>query len=254
MDNESDSGIWPTTISGFSPYYLYHAEEVLEDALDEEIKQKYGHLLAMNEGQDSDDQGADDGDDAHGNSKGGKGGPGAATWGGEAYEKQALPKGVDKAFQKFTERVQLWPEQCVRYDFMPGTPMLFTYADSTAQLLLPPNTRQHSYKHTKPSAHRIPRCKACGGPRGFDFQLMPNLLSLLNVTKPEYLSEEEKRASLERKGAQAFDVGMEWGTVLVYSCVADCFGKTQSNDESEEDKSGSRVKYFEEVALAQFED
>lgn len=215
----------------------------------------------MEEGNDSDDQGLDIDDESQGGgSKGGKGGAGSATWGGETYEKQALPKGVDKAFQKFTERVQLWPEQCVRYDFLPGTPMLFTYADSTSQMLLPPNTKQHS-KHTKPSAHRIPRCKACGGPRGFDFQLMPNLLSLLNVTKPEYLSEEEKRAGQERKGAQAFDIGMEWGTVLVYSCVADCFGKasaatktTTTEGEDEEDKSGSRVKYFEEVALAQFED
>lgn len=200
----------------------------------------------MEDGHESDGQGVDYEDDSQGDSKGGKGG--SATWGGEAYEKQALPKGVDKAFQKFTERVQLWPEQCVRYDFVPGTPMLFTYADATAQLLLPPNTKQHSYKHTKPSAHRVPRCKACGGPRGFDFQLMPNLLSLLDVTKAEYLSEQETKASQERKGAQAFDIGMEWGTVMVYSCVADCFGKAAG------DEGDGSVRYFEEVALAQFED
>lgn len=36
------------------------------------------------------------------------------SWAGEAYEKQQLPRGFDKAFKRFTERVSAWPEQCVR--------------------------------------------------------------------------------------------------------------------------------------------
>ncbi|KAG0004047.1 hypothetical protein BGZ80_008730 [Entomortierella chlamydospora] len=241
-DVASESTEWPENLPAFDPHYLYITEEVLEksDSIDDDISQRYGHLLALEEA-------AADGDDEDG---AGGSGSGGATWSGEAYEKAALPKGVDKAFQKFTERVQSWPEQCVRYDF-PGVPLLFSYSDRTAQSLLPPNVTQHS-KHTTPSAHRIPKCPACKGPRGFEFQLMPNLLSMLDVTSKKYLSEEEKQSLKERKGAQVFDIGMEWGTILVYSCVEDCFGMKAQNEESSSDNQ--KVKYFEEVALVQFED
>ncbi|KAF8983730.1 hypothetical protein BGZ46_009692 [Entomortierella lignicola] len=232
---------WPESPSSFDPHYLYITEEVLEKAnsIDDDISLRYGHLLALEEAAANDDDNED-----------GTGGNGA-SWSGEAYEKAALPKGVDKAFQKFTERVQAWPDQCVRYDF-PGTPLLFSYSDRTAQTLLPPNATQHS-KHTTPSAHRIPRCPACKGPRGFEFQLMPNLLSMLDVTSKKYLSEDEKQSLKERKGAQVFEIGMEWGTILVYSCVEDCFGKKAQSEESSSDNQ-HKVKYFEEVALVQFED
>lgn len=218
---------------------------MLEDSktVSDDIAEKYSHLLALEEANQ------DDGDDDE------KGGPGGAGWSGEAYEKASLPKGVDKAFKKFTERVQAWPDQCVRYHF-PGSPLLFSFSDPTARTLLPANASQHS-KHTAPSAHRIPRCPACKGPRGFEFQLMPNLLSLLDVTSKKYLSEEEMKALKERKGAQVFDIGMEWGTILVYSCVDDCFGKSVAKKAAggvEEDGKVPAVKYFEEVALIQFED
>ncbi|KAF9903262.1 hypothetical protein EC991_004034 [Linnemannia zychae] len=242
-----ESGPWPEKPAAFSPHYIYITEEVLEDskAINDDIARKYSHLLALEEAnQDNEDD---------------EKGAGGANWSGEAYEKASLPKGVDKAFKKFTERVQAWPDQCVRYHF-PGLPLLFSFSDPTARLLLPPNASQHS-KHSAPSAHRIPRCPACKGPRGFELQLMPNLLSLLDVTSKKYLSEEETKALKERKGAQVFDIGMEWGTILVYSCVDDCFGKDAANKkktagdgDEEMDTKVPAVKYFEEVALIQFED
>ncbi|ORZ29044.1 programmed cell death protein 2 [Lobosporangium transversale] len=249
-DTVEEPSTWPENPVGFDPYYLYITEEVLEDShpLDDDISQRYSHLMALEEAANRNDASEEDGEDSIS----------AATWSGEAYEKAALPKGVDKAFKKFTKRVQSWPDQCVRYDF-PGVPLLFSYSDRTAHLLLPPNVASHS-KHTTPSAHRIPRCPSCKGPRGFEFQLMPNLLSLLDVTSKKYLSEEEKKSLKERKGAQVFDIGMEWGTVLVYSCVEDCFGKKataaamQGEDDDNSNNNSQKVKYFEEVALVQFED
>lgn len=35
-------------------------------------------------------------------------------WIGEKYEKPILPKGYDKTFKKFSDRVAEWPDQCVR--------------------------------------------------------------------------------------------------------------------------------------------
>lgn len=251
---------WSEDLPAFDPHYLYITEETLDDsnAMDDDISERYSHLLALEKGVNND--GGDDQDDHGGGGDdtyeaSGSENLGGATWSGEAYEKAALPKGVDKAFKKFTKRVQSWPDQCVRYDF-PGTPLLFSWSDRTAQLLLPARADQHS-KHTTPSPHRIPRCPACKGPRGFEFQLMPNLLSLLDVTSKKYLSEEEKTSLKDRKGAQLFDIGMEWGTVLVYSCVNDCFSqKTAKPDQNQNGSSGTSqtVSYFEEVALIQFED
>ncbi|KAG0250534.1 hypothetical protein BG011_008272 [Mortierella polycephala] len=246
-DSVDKSTPWPEDMPTFSPHYLYITEEILDDsgAIDE-ISQRYSHLLALEGIANNDSNGNDDGDASQDS---------GASWSGEAYEKASLPKGVDKAFKKFTERVQAWPDQCVRYDF-PGLPLLFSFSDPTARLLLPPSTAQHS-KHTSPSAHRIPKCPACKGPRGFEFQLMPNLLSLLDVTSKRYLSVEEQKSLKDRKGAQMFDIGMEWGTILVYSCVGDCFEKSLTSGKENDDESGNannRVRYFEEVALVQFED
>ncbi|KAG0349353.1 hypothetical protein BG004_007537 [Podila humilis] len=235
IEVKEESRNWPQSIVSFSPHYLYITEEVIEDSdTEDEIAQRYAHFAQLE--QDTNDEDSE----------------GGASWGGEAYEKSSLPKGMDKAFQKFTERVQSWPDQCVRYDF-PGIPLLFSYSDSTAQQLLPPNTKLHS-KHVTPSAHRIPRCPACKGPRGFEFQLMPNLLSLLAVTSQKYLSPEEKASLNSRKGADLFNIGMEWGTILVYSCVEDCFGKGTTASGHSQENGDAKVKYFEEVALVQFED
>lgn len=35
-------------------------------------------------------------------------------WSGESYEKSSKPKGFDKAFRQFSDRVQAWPDQCLR--------------------------------------------------------------------------------------------------------------------------------------------
>ena len=37
-----------------------------------------------------------------------------SDWFGEKYEKPILPKGYNKTFQKFSDRVAEWPDQCVR--------------------------------------------------------------------------------------------------------------------------------------------
>ncbi|KAG0231711.1 hypothetical protein BGW42_008663 [Actinomortierella wolfii] len=252
IEEDDGSTEWPEKPSAFQPYYLYITEEVLNDSeADDELVAKYKHYIAMGEEQLQDEEE----------------GEGGASWGGETYEKDNLPKGMDKAFQKFTERVQASgsADQCVRYEF-PGTPLLFSYSDETAKLLLPLNATHHS-KHTTPSAHRIAKCPACGGPRAFELQLMPNTLSMLKVSSREHLSEEELASLKTRKGAEQFNVGMEWGTILVYSCADDCFAdkkktkkkkKDQDADDDDNDNSNDddkyQVRYYEEVALVQLED
>ncbi|KAF9978429.1 hypothetical protein BGZ73_002325 [Actinomortierella ambigua] len=255
--DDEGSTEWPEKPSAFQAHYLYITEEVLNDAMaDDALVNKYRHYIAMGEEQ------------LRAEEEEGEEGTGGASWGGEVYEEDQLPKGMDKALQKFTERVQAsGAEQCVRYEF-PGTPLLFSFGDETAKTLLPAGASHHS-KHTVPSAHRIARCSGCGGPRAFEMQLMPNMLSMLQVSSREHLSEEEQASLKTRKGAEQFNVGMEWGTVLVYSCAEDCFSKRKTKskkrkddghdnnndhnqEEDEEDKLQTR--YYEEVALVQLEE
>jgi len=98
----------------------------------------------------------------------------------------------------------------------------------------------------------IPPCEACGGPRAFECQLMPNLINVFRATSSKTSSkkapkqtDQERRAEVARllrseevatldtvvsgEGADtakedsaAAKGDMEWGTCMVFSCIADC--------------------------------
>ena len=104
---------------------------------------------------------------------------------------------MDKTFQKFSDRVAQNPEQVLRYEFK-GDPLLYSEADDVASRFVTP--------HGKPGAAKgMPRCDGCGGQRVFEVQLMPGLI--FEVEKDEDLG---------------FEEGMEWGTIVVGSCLRNC--------------------------------
>lgn len=148
-------------------------------------------------------------------------------WQGEAYEKQQLPKGVDKQFKKFSERVEFAPAQCVRYDYN-GQPLFYSALRPQDQQLI-----------SSP-------CKYCGGPRVFELQLMPNILSILPVT--EYASKNESPTTQQSKTTDpkslldSWSVGMEFGSVFVFVCQKDCHQGSIDD-----------VAYMEETVLVQYE-
>ncbi|RCH79884.1 hypothetical protein CU098_000931, partial [Rhizopus stolonifer] len=150
---------------------------------------------------------------------------GGETWQGETYEKQSLPRGVDKQFKKFTERVEFAPAQCVRYD-MNGQPLFYSAL-----------TPQQQQKINTP-------CPYCRGARVFEFQLMPNILSILPTV--EYASKEEKPLPQQSKDAKSildsWNVGMEFGTIMVFVCQKDCHRGSLED-----------VAYMEETAIIQYE-
>lgn len=149
------------------------------------------------------------------------------SWGGETYEKQHLPRGVDKQFKKFTERVECAPTQCVRYGFG-GQPLFYGSLQAQQQQLMTSS------------------CPYCHGPRVFEFQLMPNVLSILPTT--EYATQEEvtvkgKAKNIDTKTVlDSWNVGMEFGTILVFVCQKDCHpGELED------------VRYIEEAIVVQYE-
>lgn len=125
------------------------------------------------------------------------------TWANEQYEKQQLPRGVDKQFKKFTERVAFEPSQCLRYEW-DGSPLLY-----------------HELSDNKQQE----RCNQCGQSKIFEMQLMPNILSLLPTSEFALKNQQQQQQSSSQHGKaklDAFNVGMEFGTILIYVCKNDC--------------------------------
>lgn len=157
---------------------------------------------------------------------------GGETWQGEKYEKQHLPKGVDKQFKKFTERVEFNPTQCVRYEFN-GQPLFYSS-------LYPQQQQQLSS-----------RCQYCNGPKVFEFQLMPNILSILPTSEyatvatgtTESASLSGKAKNIDTKTVlDSWNVGMEFGTILVFVCQKDCHPGEMED-----------ICYMEETIIVQYE-
>ncbi|CAO3704030.1 unnamed protein product [Rhizopus stolonifer] len=146
---------------------------------------------------------------------------GGETWQGEAYEKQQLPKGFDKHFKKFTERVELEPSQCVRYEFA-GHPLFYS--------ALRPQQQQQI----------VTPCKYCKGPKVFEFQLMPNVLSILPTT--EYATDNVKPENTKQSVMESWSVGMEFGSILAFVCQKDCHPG-----------SIEEPAYMEETVVVQYE-
>ncbi|KIY02491.1 uncharacterized protein Z520_00956 [Fonsecaea multimorphosa CBS 102226] len=114
-------------------------------------------------------------------------------------DKDTFESSLDKTFQKFSDRIAQNPEQVLRYEFK-GEPLLYSGTDEVASRFVVPHGR------TGP-ARGIPRCESCGAQRVFELQLVPGLIYELE-------KDDENAMSLED--------GMDWGTIIVGTCVNNC--------------------------------
>lgn len=91
----------------------------------------------------------------------------------------------DKVFANFRKRVDCNPEQILRYE-RGGEPLWIA---------------------SEPKPEAVPDCEQCGGPRQFEFQVMPQLLTVLKENE------------------------LDFGVLLVYTCKRSCSSqKTYSNE------------------------
>ena len=96
----------------------------------------------------------------------------------------------DEQTRRFLVRVERAPSQVLRYE-RGGAPL---WASAIGRC--------------EDAAPEIPRCHCCGGPREFEFQVMPQLLHYLGVDRDE---------------AGASDVPpLDWGVLAVFTCAQSC--------------------------------
>ncbi|KAI8978893.1 programmed cell death protein 2 [Pilobolus umbonatus] len=104
---------------------------------------------------------------------------------------------VDETFLKFQMKIQLYPDQVLRYD--------------RVEYDMLPREPLWVQDHHKPES--IPNCDLCKGPRTFEFQVLSTLLNYLGVN---HIASDS----------------LDWGSLFVYSCKNNC--SLQNNHYAEE--------------------
>lgn len=131
-------------------------------------------------------------------------------------EKEVFESSMDAVFQKFADRLAQNPDQSIRYEFG-GQPLLSSKKDGVGKVLSAAAASGRS---------GMPGCANCGAGRVFEVQLTPQAITEL----------EEEELGLE---------GMDWGTVIVGVCEADCSARGTGSGE---------VGYLEEWCGVQWEE
>jgi pre-rRNA-processing protein TSR4 len=127
--------------------------------------------------------------------------------GGGKEDKEVFESTLDKAFQKFADRVGENPEQVLRYEFQ-GKPLLYNDVDAVGKMLAA-HSEHGSSSNAKVTTvglrggSGMPRCQNCGADRVFEVQLAPHAITEL----------EANEMSID---------GMEWGTIIFGTCSKDC--------------------------------
>ncbi|PVU97904.1 hypothetical protein BB559_001855 [Furculomyces boomerangus] len=197
----------------------------------------------------------------------------------ELYEVQELPKGVDKYLQHFLYVVGQNPEQCIRYQF-DGIPLVYTNQDNVSETLglcTPTTTTQHI-----PAANDQKKGKKTSlkeNPHESNFDALsdsdddhdigldgkPQIVEKKDIDESnpadtesiknnDTLVENSKKQldySEMIKGGElieSLDLGMEFGTVMVYVCKNDCYWGTHDIFEMQgSEKEFMEPQYFEEI-------
>lgn len=127
------------------------------------------------------------------------------------YTEEELPTEVIDSFEQgqsaaqvhfasFAARIARDPSQVLRYCFEPGAKPLCPapFGDE-------PSTSSSAAGAAAAPPSPPPPCPRCGGPRQFEFQVMPQLLNHLGVDPSD-------------------PKAPDWGTIAVYCCAASCCG------------------------------
>ncbi|KAG7109031.1 20S rRNA accumulation protein 4 like [Verticillium longisporum] len=122
---------------------------------------------------------------------------------GSGMDKEVFESSMDAIFQKFADRLAQNPDQSIRYEFG-GQPLIYSKKDAVGKVLTAAAAVGRS---------GMPGCGNCGAGRVFEVQLTPQAITEL----------ESEELGLE---------GMDWGTIIVGVCEADCQERTVGEGEA----------------------
>lgn len=144
-------------------------------------------------------------------------------WDREVYENTKV-SGINSEFAKFHSHVAADPGQVIRYD-RKNKPLVMK-GDTLTDI-----------------SKKMNKCKYCGSKKVFEFQIMPCILSALNVGQYSIGDSKFKMknsSQQQRFGKQSFDNfvnnhthGMDFASVLIYCCSnnctpLECYGKDKN--------------------------
>ncbi|KAM0284174.1 hypothetical protein ACHAQH_002164 [Verticillium albo-atrum] len=122
---------------------------------------------------------------------------------GSGLDKEVFESSMDAIFQKFADRLAQNPDQSIRYEFG-GQPLIYSKKDAVGKVLTAAAAVGRS---------GMPRCGNCGAGRVFEVQMTPQAITEL----------ESEELGLE---------GMDWGTIIIGVCEADCQNMTVGEGEA----------------------
>ena len=131
----------------------------------------------------------------------------------DAAAKALERSGHDATFLHFADITSQNPEQVLRYYDItastPTMPLLYSRSDEVGRILSPSAHEGVAAGAIEVGdvSERLPRCGNCGGKRVVEVQLMPHAITTLER---------------DMEPAQAFEEGMEWGSLVVGVCDKDC--------------------------------
>ncbi|KAJ2026349.1 hypothetical protein IWW57_003067 [Coemansia sp. S610] len=271
---------WPKSDTCLPPQYLeFDREQLVKDCTSERYQAEIEQALEAAFG------------DSGSKGKGKRPSDSSSEWADEKYERATRPKGTDAAFERFASIVSQNPEQVMRYQYG-GRPLLYTMQDNTARKLL--STARAAHPMASGQIHGedddseddddddddsvgtrqrmrgystagLPKCPRCNGKRVFECQLMPALLTVLPLS--EHVASEPAQAPSPAQPSagrlvggrllQTLDLGMEFGTLMVFVCENDCHsGQTGTEYLGQSTGSMSQyanAAYFDELVLVQLE-
>ncbi|KAI8055883.1 programmed cell death protein 2, partial [Syncephalis plumigaleata] len=212
---------WPVNLPAFKHYWLDIEAESLEQSCLEKLKEKYAKYMDL---QAMEELAMTNSTDQESN-----------EWESEQYEKSWKPKGFDKAFKRLQKSFKRIPNN------------VFGINGRVNHYSTHIKMRWHHF-YTIPSSSAIPSCPVCGATRIFELQLMPSLLSALATSTYRHANDQRHNHDPAAM-MDSLDMGMEWGTIFVFTCENDCFSAdTLADCSSIEDGA---IRFHEELVLLQ---
>ena len=182
----------------------------------------------------------------------------------EDDEDEGRGDGEDKIYQEFTKRVRMGgAAQVLRYTRWNPHGHLLMHRQAYNNITNSNNKYtvdnveakevQTKMKIEIDKVASVPCCENCGGPRQIEFQVMPQLIHFIDKKEGTRSSNNDSK---EDKEKLMKEVGIDWGTLDVWTCTNSCNTSAQgedigNNNNDNDNNNGNHKAFLTEVVTIQ---